>query len=144
MDAIVEWLIDLKLKKNIPDFKEQSFIMSICSLYLHFEREIRMRLAILIEDKEKDIIGECLYDAQWVYIMDTKMESMVIIRLPEIDSELKKRHWLSQYLKEQGIVKVGAADFGPKAISLLEEKGISSFKTHRNVEIETQFKLMIK
>lgn len=103
-----------------------------------------MRLAIIIEDKEKDIIGECLSSAHWIYIMDTNIDSMIIIELPEIDTEFKKSHWISQYLKDQDIDMVGADDFGPKAISLLDEKGILNFKTKKDIEIEAQFKLMIK
>lgn len=102
-----------------------------------------MRLAIIIKDKEKDIIAECLSSAQWIYLLDTQIDSVLLLEVPNKEEHMRGQ-WISQYLKDQRVHMVGGQDFGPKAISFLEEKGISVFRLKNNNEIEAQFKLMIK
>lgn len=103
-----------------------------------------MRVAIVIEDKEAEIIGECLSSAHSFFMYDTLIDSILILDPPNAKGIENKALVYSQFLSDHHIEMIAALDFGPKAISFLTEKRIAIFQANNNDPIETQFKLMIK
>lgn len=103
-----------------------------------------MRVAIVIEDKEAELIGECLSSAHSFFMYDTLIDSILILDPPNPKGIENKALVYSQFLSDHHIEMVAALDFGPKAISFLTEKRIAIFQANNNDPIEAQFKLMIK
>ena len=101
-----------------------------------------MKVAIVIKEVKDDSLGDCLSSAHSFCIYDTKTALIRMIKAPEKVRQMAKVN--AAFLKSYEVAMVAALDFGPRAISALEEVGIQVYKAEKDLNIESQFKTMIK
>jgi len=84
-----------------------------------------MKIAFIISESVTMKIGDCLSSATLFQIYDTNKASYETLELPQVENEHHLSKLYSEYLKSHDVHILIGKDLGPKAMSSLDDQGIT-------------------
>lgn len=115
----------------------------IFASYFFSKDQNSMKVAIVIKDKERMLIGDCLSDAHVFYIYNAKGRLLDLVPPPQCLRHLRAETYAA-FLGDHLVKKVAAKDFGPKAKASLVSKSIEWFQIGEAKSITDMIEIMLK